>query len=87
MTPTQNDRVLAFLREHPGATAMDVGLGCHPWVSNPRARFSDLRDAGHIIDCIRRDDGHNGYWLREAPVQSTLFDEVDVAHCFAGPRR
>jgi hypothetical protein len=71
---TQNDRVLAFLRANPGATAMDVAHGCHPWVSNPRARISDLRAAGHVIDVVKRSDGKNGFVVREPElVQTALF--------------
>jgi hypothetical protein len=69
--PTQSERVLAFLRAHPGATALDIAHGCHPWVSNPRARISDLRAAGHVVDMVRRTDGKNGFVVREPrPVTS-----------------
>lgn len=62
---TQSDRVLAFLRSHPQATALDIAHGCHPWVSNPRARISDLRANGHVIDMVKRDDGRNGFVVRD----------------------
>jgi hypothetical protein len=71
---TQSDRVLAFLRAHPLATALDIAHGCHPWVSNPRARISDLRAAGHVIRPMKRSDGKTGFLIVEAtPVQTALF--------------
>jgi len=62
---TQNERVLAFLRANPGATALDIAHGCHPWVSNPRARISDLRAAGYVITPEKRADGKTGFVVRE----------------------
>lgn len=74
MTPTQTERVLAFLRANPQATALDIAHGCHPWVSNPRARISDLRANGHRIDMVRRGDGRNGFVVVEPePVQVAFF--------------
>ena len=73
---TQNDRVLAFLRANPEATALDIAHGCHPWVSNPRARISDLRANGYTIQMVRRTDGRNGFRVVEPepePVQVALF--------------
>lgn len=60
----QNERVLAFLRAHPLATALDIAHGCHPWVSNPRARISDLRAQGHVIEPTKRADGRTGFVVR-----------------------
>ncbi len=62
---TQNDRVLAFLRAHPLATSLDIAHGCQPWVSNPRARISDLRAQGYVIEPVRRPDGKTGFSVRE----------------------
>jgi helix-turn-helix protein len=64
--PTQSDRVLAFIREHPGATAIEISMGCRPWISNPRARLSDLRAAGYTIKPVRRADGRTGFVVVEA---------------------
>ena len=64
-TPTQSERVLAFLRAHPLATALDIAHGCHPWVSNPRARISDLRAQGYVIAPEKRSDGHTGFRVVE----------------------
>jgi hypothetical protein len=76
--PTQSDRVLAFLRDHPLATAMEISTGVHPWVSNPRARISDLRAAGYTIKPVRREDGRTGFVvIEDVNVQTALF--------FSGP--
>jgi helix-turn-helix protein len=73
--PTQSDRVLAFLRDHPLATALDIAHGCHPWVSNPRARISDLRAAGYTIKPVRRADGRTGFRVEENE-QAVMFGEM-----------
>lgn len=71
MEATQNERVLAYLRAHPGATAMELAHGCSPWVSNPRARISDLRANGYRVDMVKREDGRNGFVVVEpVPVAS-----------------
>ena len=75
MTQTQNERVLAFLRANPGATAMDISHGLSPWCSNPRARISDLRAAGHVIEPVKRPDGKTGFVVRET-AQRTLFGDA-----------
>lgn len=69
---TQVERVVAFVRSHPGCSTMELQLGLHPFVSNPRARISDARAAGHVIDCRRRGDGERGYVLIEQPEQLRL---------------
>jgi hypothetical protein len=63
---TQNDRVLAFLRANYLPTALEIAHGCYPWVSNPRARISDLRAAGHVIRPVKRSDGKTGFLIVEA---------------------
>lgn len=70
---TQNERVLAFLRANPCATALDIAHGCHPWVSNPRARISDLRAAGYVIEPRKRTDGKTGFVVVEPAVQLVAF--------------
>lgn len=62
---TQTERVLAFLRANPLATALDIAHGCHPWVSNPRARISDLRAQGFVVEPRKRDDGKTGFLVVE----------------------
>jgi Helix-turn-helix domain len=64
---TQNARVLAFIRSHPGCTTMELIYGLQPHVSNPRARISDLRAAGHRIVATR-----GRYHLVVAPAQLSI---------------
>lgn len=66
---TQTQRVVAWIRANPGTTVMELQLALHPFVSNPRARISDARAAGHVIECARRFDGQMGFRLIEAPEQ------------------
>ena len=41
---------------------MEIQLALEPFVSNPRARISDLRKAGHVIRLAKRpSDGREGY--------------------------
>jgi hypothetical protein len=63
---TQNDRVLAYLRAHPGSTAMELSLGIEPYISNVRARISDLRlTHGIEIEARKREDGRVGFYIVE----------------------
>ena len=68
---TQNGRVLAYIRSHPGATVMECARAMDPYVSNVRARHSDLRVRGFDIRAEKRADGHDGFTLHE-PDQRTL---------------
>jgi hypothetical protein len=54
---TQTDRIVRFVRDHPGCTALDLARGLDPFVANPRARISDARKEGHDIVCERGRDG------------------------------
>lgn len=65
---TQSERIVAFLRANPGATTMELQLGLAPFVSNPRARISDLRAQGVNVVCITRADGRKGYRVIERRV-------------------
>ena len=51
---TQAERVLDYIRSHPDRTMLDLTLGLFPFVSNPRARISDLRAAGYVIEASGR---------------------------------
>lgn len=55
-------RVLRYLREHPGASSLEITRELY--VVNVTGRISDLRAAGYIIDCQRRPDGADGYTVR-----------------------
>ena len=60
---SQAVRLLRYLRLNPGATSLDIirDLGC----VNTTGRISDLRARGHVIECRRRADKFDGYWLIE----------------------
>jgi len=75
---TQSQRVLAYLRAHPRATALEIGMGVHPWVSNPRARISDLRAAGYVIEPQRRTDGKMGFVVVREPLRVTTGVAVEM---------
>ena len=69
MTPTQTERIVAFIKAHPGCTTMELTLGLAPFCANPRARISDARAQGFDVRCERRSDGRLGYRVVEmAPV-------------------
>lgn len=66
---TQNGRVLAYLRAHPGSTVQECAAAMHPWISNIRARHSDLRlQFGIDVVCERRPDGYDGFRVIEGPM-------------------
>ena len=71
MKPTQNDRILDYIRRHPGVSAMTIINALA--IPNYRARISDLRAQGHIIEVVRDKHGLNRYYLREQPVQMAAF--------------
>lgn len=54
-------RVLRYLADNPGAGSLEITL--HTQVVNVTGRVSDLRAAGHRIECRMRTDGVMGYWL------------------------
>ena len=62
---TQAERVERFIRANPGCTTMQIQRGCDPWISNPRARMSDLRARGVDVVCEKRPDGREGFRIRE----------------------
>ena len=47
---SDNQRILAYLHEHGSITTADAWreFSC----ANPRARISDLRSKGHVIDMV-----------------------------------
>lgn len=42
-------------------------------IPNYRARVSELRQAGHVIEVVRDKNGLNRYYLRSQPVQLEAF--------------
>ena len=67
---SQADRLLRWLRAHPDSTILEITYGLHPFVSNPRARMSDLREQGHRIVWEGRPAR---FRLIEAPAQMVAF--------------
>ena len=59
---TQTARLLIYLTLNPGASSLEVTLACG--IVNVTGRVSDLRAAGNIVECRRRTDGRQGYWVR-----------------------
>ena len=78
MKPTQPARLLEYLRDHPGASSLEVTLGTN--IVNVTGRVSDLRAAGYCVLCIRDRKGVARYRVVERPTQLTIGgDEVVLA--------
>jgi hypothetical protein len=60
---TQKERLVEFLRSHPGATSLEITLACR--IVNVTGRVSDARADGLDIRCERRSDGEQGYTVYE----------------------
>ncbi len=58
----QKDQILAALREGP-LTPAEIAERFA--AGRPSARIGDLRDAGHVIECVRGSDGGYVYVLRK----------------------
>ena len=67
---TQTDRLIRFLRDHPGSTSLELTLALG--IVNTTGRISDARKEGHVIECRKRRDKRQGYWLVEGPQQLAL---------------
>jgi hypothetical protein len=67
---TQTERLVRYLRTHPGASGMEIiaALALPKYTS----RISDARAAGFDVVCVKK-GGLNRYYLREAPVQQAMF--------------
>jgi len=65
-TPTQADRLFAYLRRNPGATSLDIIRDCH--IVNTTGRISDLRARGVNIDC-RKQGKLDCYYLIEPRIR------------------
>jgi hypothetical protein len=65
--PTQTERLLTWLRQNPGSSSLEVTIALR--IVNVTGRVSDLRAAGHVIDCWTDKDGVARYTVKEpAPV-------------------
>lgn len=70
---TDTDRILAWFRDHPGSSVMDIRLNL--FISGVTQRMSDARDEGFEFIKWRDDKGVYRYRLVE-PGQRTLFGDV-----------
>lgn len=67
---TQEDRLLRYLEEHPGASSLEITIACS--IVNVTGRISDLRARGIPVEAKR--DGNGVYRYRVLrPVQLTAF--------------
>ena len=66
---TQTDRLVRYLREHDGATSLEITLALA--IVNVTGRVSDARAEGFVIECRKRSDKRLGYYL-VVPGQGTL---------------
>lgn len=61
---TQADRLLRWLRANPGSSSLEITRSLD--IVNVTGRVSDLRKRPGIdIDCRKRPDGRDGYWVSE----------------------
>ena len=64
---TQTERLIAWLRENPGSSSLEITLALA--LVNVTGRVSDARAAGHVIDCRRDRKGVARYYLLTQPEQ------------------
>ena len=70
MALTQVERLIAYLREHPGASSLEITLALK--VVNVTGRISDIRKFPSLdVEC-RTVKGVSRYWLVQKPVQAEL---------------
>lgn len=58
-------RVLRYLRDHPGASSLEITRDLY--IVNVTGRISDLRANGFVIDCKRAPDGTDRYYVVDRP--------------------
>ena len=51
---TQTDRLIRYLREHPGASSLEITMALA--LVNVTGRVSDARAEGFVIECRKRTD-------------------------------
>lgn len=52
---TQVERLLSFLKANPGVSSLEITLATR--IVNVTGRVSDLRAAGHRVECVKDDAG------------------------------
>ena len=85
---TQPYRLLAFLRENPGASRLDIDKGMDPYVANITGRISEvrayMRSKGGDVVAFKRGDGRDGYRVVEPRPVTTgepMALGIDETHC------
>ena len=63
---TQTDRLIRYLRAHPGASSLDIIRDLS--IVNTTGRISDARDRGVVIEC-RKVEGVSRYFVKEARLE------------------
>lgn len=63
MKPSQPARLLEWLRHNDGASSLEITWSLR--IANVTGRISDLRAAGHVIDCRKDEFGVSRYYLVE----------------------
>ena len=79
MKATQADRLLAYLKDNPGVTSLDIITACR--IVNATGRISDLRARGLRIDCRKGSDKLDRYWLvkpQRQPIKATLHRAFNI---------
>ncbi len=75
---TQAEALERYLRQHPGASSLEITLALS--IVNVTGRVSDLRARGLVVACEKRPDGRDGYRIVEPEmVQVAAFFSEDVA--------
>lgn len=60
----QTDRLHRWLKANPGSSSLEITVATR--IVNVTGRVSDLRAIPGIdVDCRKRPDGQQGYWLTE----------------------
>lgn len=61
MKTSQKDRLLMWLRQNPGSSGMEIITALR--MPKYTSRISDLRAAGHIVECRQDKHGVDRYYL------------------------
>jgi hypothetical protein len=64
---SQTERLVRWLRANPGSTSLEITMALG--LVNVTGRVSDARSAGFVIDCRRRTDKRQAYYLVEQAQQ------------------
>jgi hypothetical protein len=73
----QAARLLRWLREHQGASSLEVTAALS--IVNVTGRVSDLRAAGYIIECRKGHDRRDRYFVREPRPEPIQGEQIGLA--------